>query len=87
MDEIKEKHKKLVEERDKQKQKVDKMQDLLELQKEKLSKEVTKLNALNEKIDRLDFFIFKDKLKSVGVDDASGIDEVLEVYLKHKQED
>ena len=87
MDEIKEKHKKLVEERDKQKQKVYKMQDLLELQKEKLSKEVAKLNALNEKIDRLDFFIFKDKLKSVGVDDASGIDEVLEVYLKHKQED
>jgi predicted nuclease with TOPRIM domain len=84
--EIKDRLAKLIAERDKQSEKVARLSAGVETARARLARENAKLTRLNEQIDRFQFFIFKDRLKSVGVDGEDGIEELLSVYERHKDE-
>jgi predicted nuclease with TOPRIM domain len=84
--EIKDRLAKLIAERDKQSEKVARLSAGVETARARLARENAKLTRLNEQIDRFQFFIFKDRLKSVGVEGEDGIEELLSVYERHKDE-
>jgi predicted nuclease with TOPRIM domain len=84
--EIKDRLAKLIAERDKQSEKVARLFAGVETARARLARENAKLTRLNEQIDRFQFFIFKDRLKSVGVEGEDGIEELLSVYERHKDE-
>jgi predicted nuclease with TOPRIM domain len=84
--EIKDRLAKLIAERDKQSEKVARLSAGMETARARLARENAKLTRLNEQIDRFQFFIFKDRLKSVGVEGEDGIEELLSVYERHKDE-
>jgi len=61
-------------ERDRQQAKVDKLS--AEFEKEKLQE-------LNDKIDRTEYFLFKTKLAEVGLEGDGAVDTLITVYKQH----
>lgn len=54
-------------ERDRQQEKVDKLSAEFEKLRSRLAKEKEKLQELNDKIDRTEYFLFKTRLAEVGL--------------------
>ena len=71
--------------REVEKKKLEKMKLNLDAQKDKYQKECARFDKLQEQIDRIEFFILKNKLKKVGIDGAFDLDKVIKVYEEHKE--
>ena len=70
-------------ERDRQQEKVDKLSAEFEKFRSRLAKEKEKLQELNDKIDRTEYFLFKTKLAEVGLEGDGAIDTLITVYKQH----
>ena len=72
-------------ERDRQQDKVNKLTVEYEKVRSRLNKENAKLQELNDKIDRTEYFLFKTKLKEVGLEGnpESAIDTLITVYAQY----
>lgn len=75
---------KLKSERNKQKEKVQKLIESVNAGRAKLVREQNKLTQLDEKIASQEFFIFKSRFKDLGVEGEAGIEEVIAVYQNYK---
>lgn len=70
-------------ERDRQQEKVDKLSAEFEKLRSRLAKEKEKLQELNDKIDRTEYFLFKTRLAEVGLEEDGAVDTLITVYKQH----
>ena len=71
------------ERKSRERQKVDKLSAEFEKQRSRLAKEKEKLQELNDKIDRTEYFLFKTKLAEVGLEGDGAVDTLITVYKQH----
>lgn len=67
-------------ERDKQKEKVEKLSKKVNEGRVKLSRETEKLQMLEERVNAQKFFLVKEELSGVGMDGENGLKELIAVY-------
>lgn len=78
--------KRQIADRDKQKEKVDAITESFERLKSRLAKETAKLEELNDKVERTEYFLLRTRLESVGLSGKDAVDKLLDLYEKHKDE-
>ena len=75
------------EEREIQSGKVEKARESFERSRDKLAKEQSKLKQIDEKIDNMECYLIKYKLRTVGDEGEVSFDEILEVYKQYKNKE